>query len=79
MSIAILKNLFMNSFLNNIYDLSNFRRCLDLVDTLVRLGEVRKLVNGVMNILHKPTNACPDVLLLALLQMQVCYFVKLNL
>ncbi|KAL4002895.1 CCR4-Not complex component Not1 family protein [Acanthocheilonema viteae] len=49
-------------------------RCLDLVDTLIRLGEVRKLVNGVMNILHKPTSACPDVLLLALLQMQACYF-----
>uniref|UniRef100_A0A0R3RQI9 CCR4-NOT transcription complex subunit 1 n=1 Tax=Elaeophora elaphi TaxID=1147741 RepID=A0A0R3RQI9_9BILA len=46
-------------------------RCLDLVDTLIRLGEVRKLVNGVMNILHKPTSACPDVLLLALLQMQL--------
>ncbi|VDK67886.1 unnamed protein product [Litomosoides sigmodontis] len=46
-------------------------RCLDLVDTLIRLGEGRKLVNGVMNILHKPTNACPDVLLLALLQMQL--------
>ncbi|VDK66169.1 unnamed protein product [Onchocerca ochengi] len=36
-------------------------RCLDLVDTLIRLGEVRKLTNGVMNILHKPTNACPDL------------------
>ncbi|VDO32922.1 unnamed protein product [Brugia timori] len=48
-------------------------RCLDLVDTLIRLGEVRKLVNSVMNILHKPTSACPDVLLLALLQMQACY------
>ncbi|VIO90991.1 CCR4-Not complex component, Not1 family protein [Brugia malayi] len=46
-------------------------RCLDLVDTLIRLGEVRKLVNSVMNILHKPTSACPDVLLLALLQMQL--------
>ncbi|CAG9539608.1 unnamed protein product [Cercopithifilaria johnstoni] len=51
-------------------ELSNWR-CLDLVDTLIRLGEVRKLVNGVMNILHKPTSACPDVLLLALLQMQL--------
>uniref|UniRef100_A0A1I8ED01 CCR4-Not complex component Not1 C-terminal domain-containing protein n=2 Tax=Wuchereria bancrofti TaxID=6293 RepID=A0A1I8ED01_WUCBA len=36
-------------------------RCLDLVDTLIRLGEVRKLVNSVMNILHKPTSACPDL------------------
>uniref|UniRef100_A0A915PBF7 CCR4-NOT transcription complex subunit 1 n=1 Tax=Setaria digitata TaxID=48799 RepID=A0A915PBF7_9BILA len=51
-------------------ELSNWR-CLDLVDTLIRLGEVRKLVNGVMNILHKPTSTCPDVLLLALLQMQL--------
>lgn len=47
------------------------------MDTLIRLGEVRKLVNGVMNILHKPTSACPDALLLALLQMQARYFKKL--
>lgn len=69
---------FVNSFLDNFRDLFNFRRCLDLVDTLVRLGEVRKLVNGVMSILQKPTSACPDVLLLALLQMQVGYFMKLD-
>lgn len=54
--------------------LYQFRRCLDLVDTLLRLGEVRKFVNNVMSILLKPVSSCPDVLLLALLQIQVCSF-----
>ncbi|VDN01607.1 unnamed protein product [Thelazia callipaeda] len=56
-------------------ELNNWR-CLELVDTLLRLGEARKLVNSVMNILHKPINSCPDVLLLSLLQIQVINILK---
>ncbi|VDK35922.1 unnamed protein product, partial [Gongylonema pulchrum] len=51
-------------------ELSNWR-CLDLVDTLVRLGELKKFMNIVLNILLRPVNLCPDVLLLALLQIQI--------
>lgn len=48
-------------------DLTNWRS-LDLIEILLRLGDVRKLVNSVMNVLHKPIGTCADVLLLGLLQ-----------
>ncbi|VDM37677.1 unnamed protein product [Toxocara canis] len=48
-------------------DLTNWRS-LDLIDILLRLSEVRKLLNSVMNVLHKPISTCADVLLLGLLQ-----------
>uniref|UniRef100_A0A915B8H0 CCR4-NOT transcription complex subunit 1 n=1 Tax=Parascaris univalens TaxID=6257 RepID=A0A915B8H0_PARUN len=48
-------------------DLTNWRS-LDLIDILLRLSDVRKLLNNVMNVLHKPISTCADVLLLGLLQ-----------
>lgn len=48
-------------------DLTNWRS-LDLIDILLRLSDVRKLLNNVMGVLHKPISTCADVLLLGLLQ-----------
>lgn len=49
------------------------RRVLEVIDTLLRLSGSRKLYSNVMNLFHKPLSACPDVLLLGLLQIQVMH------
>lgn len=52
----------------------DFRHSLDLLEILLKLSEVKKLSNNVAALIRKPMSNIPDILVLALIQLQVYSF-----